>query len=156
MSDKAYNYDADLSDSSGANKAVSAFSKFQPIKMPKSDFAADFFAKSVSQSGSMFDNLDAYKTYIPSSNLAETGVTQSSFMEGMLGGNNFGSNVAGLASAFTSLVSLPQMLKNAKLNYKINKTGLENTQADRALRSDRMASLNSYTSPNSGKGDTYV
>jgi hypothetical protein len=142
-----YDYSANLNDSAGANKAVSAFSNYQPVQPFKSDFAGDFFAKSNAQSGSMFDNLDGYKTNLPVGDVTKQ---SSGFMDGIMGDSSFGSNVAGLASAFTSLVSLPQMLKNAKLNYKINKTGLENTQADRALRSDRMASLNSYTSPDNG------
>ena len=64
------------------------------------------------------------------------------FFSSLTGDNSFGANVSGLASAFASLVSLPQMLKNAKLNYAINKTGFRDAQEDRTRFLEKIKDIN--------------
>jgi len=81
-----------------------------------------------------------------SDNRASEGIRQPSITEnsegGLFGNPNFAGNVAGLASAFTSLISLPQMLKNAKLQNKSLAFNLSTAKEEQERRNTMIKNIN--------------
>jgi len=147
-------------DSSGLTKNSSRINITSPSLPAVSDSSmglAGMFSneyKKPSISGLSSDDLNkSFSTFgNNSSGGGGGGGEEGGFFSSLTGDNSFGANVSGLASAFASLVSLPQMLKNAKLNYKINKTGFRDSQADRKRFIDTRAQLNAFTSPEQKDG----